>query len=432
LWTVIDSLQLKVYGNIGITFPTTTTFQKPDSLLIKNIRAKASTYLSKPSVVALGLFNHGALTKSSFWQSLEPIASQLKNSSNLPLYYTSRLTNDTDATSFDFVLLEVPVNSSNIGSLSVPQSQDIRGYVYAPSKELKSYLTPLKKLIEQVPQKTIFLPSNWLFRILDDHPQFAKTLKSATGKNGFVFPLPKESLPSPTTPVLTVIFLLVVWGTIAFHYHISPLYRKSIFRYFIAHKFFINDIYNRYIRSPLAAIIILLQNALLISTSAYACFAANVTDLGKEAFFFHFPILALWKNSYFSLFLLIFLTIVVLSFAFITWLYLSHKKVRSFTQIASIYTWPLQINFVLSTISLTLFAAEYSFWLANVFTALSFIIFISSFFVSVYDLTKFSNNPLKYHVKTSVPYVLILAGLLMWVLLHQQWIEAISLALNLK
>jgi hypothetical protein len=169
----------------------------------------------------------------------------------------------------------------------------------------------------------------------------------------------------------------------------------------------------------------------LLATLAYACFAANVTDLGKAAFFYHFPMLALLGNSYFSLFLVIFLTIVILSFACISWLYLSHKKVRSFTQIASIYTWPLQINFLLSTISLTLFAAEYTFWLANAFTVLSFLVFIFSYFISVYDLTKFSNNPLKYNIKTSMPYALILAGLLTWILLYQQWTEAISLALSL-
>lgn len=435
IWQKIDSLQFKVYGSLGIQFPTTSTFRQPDSTLIENIQKKASVYLSEPSVAAIGLFEYGAVSDSSFWKSLQPVARQLKTKRQLPFYFTSRRLAHVDTLPDHFIILDTFVTTSRLDTLSVPQDTLIGAYRYTPSKKLAPYLTPFKDFLEatsEASQKPIFVNSDWLFSMQKQHPQLVEILQGFSSEEDAVFPLPQETLPSPQSSTLPVVILLIVWGSIAFHYHSSPLYRKSLFRYFTAHKFFINDIFQRQIRSPLPGVIIIFQHALLLASTAFVTIDSLLSPLGQTALFYHMPQLTLMGNTHYSFWGWALLACILISFFCALWIYVAHKSIHSFIQVATIYAWPLQLNFVLATVAITLFSSGTHTVTIVIFTALAFAIFLATFFFAAIDVTQSSRSKLTFQLKTTIPYILLLAGVSTWVLLQEQWVETVKLALNLK
>jgi len=434
LWQAADSLDFDVWGELGIRFPTATTFGSPDSALVAQIQNRASAYLSQPSVDAMGLFSFGATGESSFWEQLAPIASQIRANRSVRLYHSGYSPAVSDTIVSNFLIYNTHVTAATVDSISIPITQKVGGYLYAPSTALSSYLYPLNQFIDKTalaPDIPILVQSDWLLVTLERHPQVADLLQDLAAESNPAFALPEEDLPKPQSSTLPIIVLLVVWGSIAFHYHSSPIYRKSIFRYFSAHKFFVNDIFQRHIRSPLPAIFIILQTALLTAASVFAAFSVAISETGLEALFFHFPILTIWGNSVFALFIWAISISLLLSLVSILWLYLSHKSIKSLTQIATIYAWPLQLTFLLSTITITLFASgAANYWIISG-GILTVLVNILSFVIAAGDLNRFSRSTISFLLKTTVLYAFLWIGVATVILLNNQWTEAISLAAEL-
>ncbi len=278
--------------------------------------------------------------------------------------------------------------------------------------------------------KIVFLDSDWVHAITEKHPQTSEILLSITSDSEPVFPLPEETLPTSENTSFPIIALFLIWGTVALHYNMSPLYRKSLFRYFFAHKFFINDIFKRVIRSSMPAIIILAQSALLMGLAVYSTFSALLTSLGQEAFFYHFPNLSLIGSNPLSIFLWTFILILLSSFFGIIWLYFTHKKLNSITQIATVYAWPLQLNFLFCTVAVT-FASPSEPFTAILFAGLAVLLFLLSFIFTALDICRFSRSKAKYHLKTTIPYTLLVAVLLVWVISQDDWFEVLNFTINL-
>lgn len=435
LWQKIDSLEFEVHGSLGIRFPTASSFSAPDSALIKKIQQKASVFLSQPSVRGIQIFAFGAFEDPAFSQALVPFAEQLRQNRQVELYSISRKTAAGNLSIIDFSVVDIYVTPKNIDSLSVPNHTEIGGYVYSPAAELEEYITPFKKFLDQTANarsKTIFLHDDWLATTLENHPSFSKNLREIATERETVFALPEETIPTPESSVMPIILLLLVWGSIGLHYNSSPLYRKSIFRYFISHKFFIDDIFHRHIRSPFPAISIIVQNSVLISVSILVTFLSLFTPLGQNSFFHHFPGTAILGNNPYSIFTWALLGTLLISCISIVWHYISNKSLKSFTQIATIYGWPLQLNFLFCTVAITLFAAGGGPMLITVFTVLAVTVFLLSFLFTSIDTFRFAKSKIGHQFKTSIPYFVVIGSLIGWMLSHQHWIEAIQLSLNLK
>lgn len=433
VWNQIDRLGFTIYGNLNINFPITHTFAQPDSSLLSHIERNAKTYLSQSSVEAIGLFNYGNVYNPVFWKAAASFAEKIKQAKEIDLYHKSTTLLPTDSAVVSFSIVNIPVTAKNFDSLPVLPTNSHSHFFYTPSNEMKPFLRPFKNFVSAVNQSnnnTIFVESGWLIMMITEHPQFTKILQSLTSQSETIFPLPNENIPAPDNTALPMILLLLVWGTVALHYNSSPLYRKSLFRYFTAHKFFIDDIFKRLIRSPIPAFIIILQNALLLSISTYAVFSMLLTPTGQEAFFHHFSELSIVGNTPMSIFMWAFLLIFLFSHLSITWLYFSHKKIKSFTQIATVFAWPLQLNFVFCTAAVTFFSASGSVS-ATLFTMLALLLFSLSYILTALDISRIVRSKPKYLFKTIIPYTIIIGGLLVWLFTTEQWMEALSLALNL-
>jgi hypothetical protein len=434
VWKTIDTLGFDVYGNLGIYFPVTQTFAKPDSSLIHLVETKASAYLSQSSVKAIGLFNFGAVTQEKFRSAIIPFVKQLKGNDRVKVYFTSDRLLEENVPG-DFYLYRIEVSPEKRTITNLPDGSKIGGYQFSPAPEISDFISPFEHFWDATSRATpkpVFCNSDWLFNILHKHPQFASTIQSLTRETNPIFPVPRESLPQPEKSAIPVIILFLVWGLAAFHFNTSPLYRKSLFRYFGAHKFFIDDIFHRQIRSPLPAFLIIIQNTCLLAACSFAAFMALWSPIGKESLFFHYPTLAILGRGPYSLLLWSLGVFLVFSLLSIFWLFISNRKSNSFTQVATIYAWPLQINFIICTLAIATYSAGGSGTTVATFTIIACFVFFSSFILTSLDVARFrTSRPLLYLFSTIGLYLIFTGILFGWILAYGYFQEVIALSLSL-
>ncbi len=437
VWDTVNELDFSIYGNVGITYPRTKTFANPDSSFINVIQEQSSLLLSNPSVKAVGLFSYGPIQQKKFRTAIKPFISELKKTGIHTIYaaISTRQTLPKDSLGVDFIIRDISVSPRNINNFSVDDGTKIGAYQYYPSASLKKYITPFKQFIDATaenPQKPIFVSSKWLLSAIETHPSFTTTIQSLTTEADPIFLMPEESLPASQQSPVPIILLLIIWASVALHYNSSPLYRKSVFRYFNAHKFFIDDIFQRHIRSVLPAIILIFQNAVLMAAILFAFVKSTVSPLGLDALFSHFSFLGLFGKGAGSLAIWMALFSLFIAFSSIIWLYISHKRINSLTQIAIIYAWPLQLNLLSATILIVLFASGATIWLITVTGVLALLIQLLSFVITSFDTARFvPSYTLLYILLTSGLYLIIIGGLLIWGLTTLGLQDIIALILTL-
>lgn len=397
IWDKINQLGFQVYGQIPITFPLVQTFADPDSSLLHTINSFVNRYSSQSSVRAIGLFSYGAVYESAFDTTIQSIIRQIRNSYSGNLYYTTTKSEQASVDRlFDFKVLEINVGANEHYSIPDSISDKTGGYTYLPDEDVNSFLEPFKGFLQKISGHSVpvFVESEWLFEMLQKNPGFANTIKLYNSDSEFIFPTPKEEHYHTGTlnHSLIVLLLLLIWVMFVVNYHMSPVYRKSLPRYFLGHIFFVQDVMNRHIRSLGPATTILIQNILLAGICFYSLASVLFSPLGLEAIFYHYPDLSIFKNPLLSSFLWGCILGMLLTLASIIWLKISNRAIRKLRQVVNLYAWPLQINFVIATLMVALLmAGSYPgviFSLALLFTG----IHISAFVIAAIDTSKYLNR----------------------------------------
>ncbi|MCW9707713.1 hypothetical protein [Fodinibius salsisoli] len=440
LWSTIQDQELKVYGNLGLSFPTIFTFSQADSSFREGVRKKFTAFVSQPSVQAIKLFEFGAIDQAPFQKQATAFFNDIGTLDSIQAYYSdNRIIEPSSGLPVDFMVYDIALSSNNIYSLDIPTDETIAAYRYSPSTELQYKLKPLKQVIQRLyatsySSRILFFDGQWLLNMLDAHPRLKETLHTLATDSEFLFPVPAESMPTATQPSLAIIILLLVWGTLAYHYHMSPLYRKSLFRYFTGHTFFVNDIFKRHIRSPIPALVIIAQHALLASAALYAIFDTYWSPLGLQALATYFPSLFFLGAKPYVIFVFILCCILLFSLISILWLYFSHKSLRSVTQIITLFAWPLQLNFLFATAAIALYASGGTDYILLILATLIVTVISGSFLITAWDASQsLSTKNVRYLLLTAGLYLLILLAIVIWVTgFNSPFWAAIDLSLQLK
>lgn len=435
VWKEVNNLQFETYGNLGIRFPLISTFAEPDSSLLVSIENNASAYLAQPSLQAIGIFEYGPTQQSEFMRALSPYAQQIRSAGATTYFVSSREFSDSSPP-VDFIIYDIRITSSRLDKLDIPQYSTIGAYRFSPQNEIKEYLYPFKQLLDATsasPGKTIFLHSEWLFKITDKYPDFKTTLRSLSKSSAAVFPVPNENIPEESPSIIPILTLLIAWGSVAFLYNSSPIYRKALFRYFLGHKFFLKDVFGRQMRSPIPALTIIILHSLLLAACVFASFSATLTPLGQEGFFHYFPALIFGGSTPVSLYLGTFILLVLWALISILWLFFGHKNLRSIKQIAIIYAWPLQVSFLSATVAITMFSAGgNAFWI-TFFTLTSLVIQLLAFILASVDAAgSLKRKSSLYLVLTNGIYIFLLGSLTAWIYAEDRWLEIIDLLAGFK
>lgn len=431
VWQRVDSLQFTVFADLPVNYPVAHTFTDADSTLIDEISSRLNHYATKPSVRAVGLFRFGQINNSNFDEALEPTIQEISTTLSVDVYYT---TTKSDIVEIDnLVSFKLIADNGLSSDEQVPQN-NIGGYLYTPVQP-DTLLGPVKNLLAKADRDSVpvFFKSGWLQQMTDSSPELRSSLQYYINTSELVFPIPQE--PSPNSPSHSgiVILLLVIWGLFVLNYHFNPIYQKASSRYFSAHKFLVVDIMKRHIRTITPAVIILIQHILASGIAAYCLGVVLFTGNGLNALLHHFPDIFLLGSPLLSLFLWGCLISFLCHFVSIIWIGILNKDVKHTSQILLLYSWPLQINFVVITLMVTLAMSVSWAGIFYLLTVIFALIFLSAFVVAAFDTTKHSSDSKTLFLVSSVGiYSILVAGLALWFFSNEYLLEVLNLAANLN
>ncbi|MDZ7715878.1 MAG: hypothetical protein U5J95_06655 [Balneolaceae bacterium] len=428
-WNRIDSLDFNVYGNLPIKYPIVSTFANPDSSLLEQISKGVNQLIAQPSVQSIGIFSLGQAQSARFKEAIQPMVQQIDTATTAELFYTTLFAESvlTDSL-FHFKLLKIKDPESLKDSISMPK---VKGYVYDAQNKL---LSPVKTLLEQAKSDSIpvFFTSNWLLTTTQNNPEFEEALRHYTTTKEVVFPLPEEAPPSETSHNLIVVLLLLILGTFVMNYQYSPVYKKTIARYFLAHKFLVNDVMDRHIRTISPALVILFQHIIAVGIVAYCLGTVAISEAGWQAVQYHYSEFFISKSPLISLFFGGCIFGLAIHLFSIFWIRLTNKKVTHFSQVILLYSWPLQLNFVLTLLITTLMLSSSLHGLIYVLSIAFVIIFLGAFIITSFDTSNYlTSRRIGFLLASIGLYSVIWIALITWMLSSPHFLDVLNLASSL-
>jgi len=434
VWERIDTLGFSVHGHIGIRYPTASTFSDPDSTLLAMISSNTNQLISRSSVQSIGIFSLGQIESDRFTNALKPITRQIDSVFRGSLFYITLRPKEVPADSlFDYKLLldngiRYPVPSDSGKNTNRPG-----GYIYTSTD---SIFTPAKQVLKKGERDSVpvFLKGDWLLNSTKTYPEFAESLTYYAETSKLVLPLPREINTRQPDHSIIIILLLFIFGLFIISYHYSPVYRRALSRYFFSHKFLVDDIMNRHIRTITPSLVILLQHILAAGIASYCLGYMLFSVYGQDAIQYHYSGFMITSTPLGSFFLwgcLLSLFICLLSVLWI-WLININAEIKYFSQVLLLYSWPLQLNIIICLLLVTVMISGASRSLFYLLCILFLTIQLSSFIITSFDTSgNLTVNRIWFLSGSIGLYIVLLSGFAGWVLFYTSLPEVISLAISL-
>lgn len=427
LWQLVTDSGLTVWAMLPIEFAVTQTFTKADSSFLSATNSLARQFNSQAAVHSIGLYWVGATYDQSFYSAVSSFAATLRPNITKPLYAVeAELPQQKLHTEAGKALLL----THNGGA-----KHNFSGYIYRPTPNEPWNLKPVKTFIEKTgerPQSPIFFPSGWLKKMIQHHPDFAETLHHYATSAEPAFPLPQHHSQMVDSNTIVVVMLLLAWFIFGAIYSYNPIYRKSFMRYVTGHRFFVEDVMQRHIRELFTGSIILIQHAIAGGIILYSVASTLFTAFGYQAIQAHYPWLGIFGDSLFGFFIWGVVITLACELLNVLWLWLVNPATKYFSQIINLYPWLLQINLIIATLSAAFLLGSGHPFFVYLLTALFIILFIASFILTAADTVQFVRKRKLYiYLGTVGVYLILLAGVLLWVLFSQKLLNVAELAARL-
>lgn len=376
-------------------------------------------------VVAINLFQYPDDRSESFFEYSTLIADTLRNVTDLPLYYQTHRGSSTDVYNpYRF--------KSVIYRHKLPELNSSGNVIYfKPSDHPAESILSLESLFSAVNETTepvIIIPAEWFFHLLESTPDMELVFSSFIRGEILSFPLPEvpETLPNLN---LSVLLLLIIWSGVIIIYKFRPGFFDKCVRFFLSHKFFVQDV-NQNRNRNLADGLYLLALHLLISTLFFYTLSLILFDTtGLKVFSSHFYVLFLENYESYSFLIFGFAVAALLHTISIFWLYLFNNNFKRVSQIVNLYSWGFILNLLLVTVLVFSYLFGWSTGWAMILTLCYFLVWFFSFNIAAVNSARFMDS-------FKVPYVLLTIGLHMaliivlitYLMIETQLLESLSLA----
>jgi len=343
-----------------------------------------ATRIFPDRIVAVSILNYPYEMSYRFSASAENLADSVSTDIHVPLYYKSILSTTEDLPDgFQFVSNQVqPKENLSATTSSIH---------FIPGDEERESLKTLENLFNQslgFDESLIIVPSEWLLNKLEEDPNFQFIIQKYINGETVTIPLPAKEATTPTLN-WSVVLLFLIWISFVVHYKYQPIYSQSVARYFTNHPFFVMDIMENRLRNPLPGIYLLLQHAVITGLFFYVSTQVLFSENGLDILAYHFSFLFWSDYILISLFIAGIILALILQAISILWIYLLNNKLRNFSQIINLYSWPLHINLFSVTFLVMFnqvgFGTEWIMALGIIFS----LVWFFSFNIAAIDAAKF-------------------------------------------
>ncbi len=378
-------------------------------------------------IAAVSLFRYPFETYNGFQQAAAAIADSLGRKYSTPFYYQSAFPDaDLLPGGYNFtskrVAPDLPLQSAFPVMHMVPSGNEYDTY------------TLLNRIIEDlqtVDESITILPARWFFEQIEQRSDLRYLFRDFTDGNNITLPLPQQPEPPPFMN-WSVILLLLIWGSFALHFRYQPIYSQSMTRYFSNHSFFVSDVMENRLRNVLPGFILLIQHALLTGLFLFACVEVIVSSLGLEVIRHYFQPFMLLESTLLSLFLSAILVAVILQLISVIWIYVTNKKLTSFSQILNLYSWPLHLNLIVVTFLVVFNRVGFDEIWTLILGAVFILIWFFSFNIAAIDSSKFLEDGRTLFLSGTLGiHIILVIGLFVYLFFTPSILEPILFAIEL-
>ncbi len=399
---LVDESQFQLFITQPRRFITAPDLQRSDSLYFQEDLAIIEEFRAQigEKAAAFGLFIYPDETSGLTLNLLNQYASRFQgiNNGELLLYYRSAFPGRQNyPASYSFRSTHIEAGKTDLITTQVIH--------FIPSSNSLESLSELKSVLElsiDRNQSIVLLPYNWLLIQLNEFELLGQVLTTYSRNQTLLFAEPDIGETSPS-PNWVVIIFIILFGTYIAHYHSSLLYQRSLLRYFTMHKFFIDDVMEYRIRTSISATVLFFQHILITGLASYVVADILLSTLGIEALYYHFPLLNLFGSGPLGISLFAIFSAAAIQLISVSWLHLINNQSR-FSQAMTLYTWPLQINFLVLLILIAIYQSGGAETWAILFSICFMAVCVIGFIIAALDIAV-------YITKYRLLYILLTVGL---------------------
>lgn len=377
---LIDKIQIPYLIRLDNKFLTKNEFTADSVSLVKSIQQQAARYDSSSAFKGVIAFSH-SYTPDVF--NIEKVSMYKIQADSLKAF---RGDNDLLDTAF----------------------------FLDPKNDSPSSIHTFKQKLATNP--VLIVDSNWLATVFDEFPGFKRSFLAEGGINPDIIPLPKAPGERPLVH-WSILVLVILWASLAVNVATNPTYLETIPRYFTSHRFFVDDIMSYRERSSASAIFLLFQHTLFGGLVTYILAKIFISSIGLEALYVHLPYLGIMGQNYFSLFVLSSVLILAVELIAVLWIYFPNKEMTHFNQALNLYTWIFHLDFILVTLIITAYFAEWSSTLIVVLSVSYLLIWFSSFNITAFDASKRLGMSRNFYLFKTIAFHSVVSGLLVALLI---------------
>lgn len=409
----ISNLSFQLFIRSDIKFLTESEInnsEKLTDLLLPYVKL----YSAYPVVTGIGLTSFSSFLDAHIITQLYEIQTDI---SNATLYEINTATN--------------PISLTIIDARSFSENpQDSQFLFEAPYQQGDLQLV---KSINRFGSDLILFDYSWLVQAMENESYLRESLITfADSDDQEILLANSETENSKSIPDWPVIILVLLWLSLGIHIKSNPTYGSLILRYFSFHRFFVDDIMRYRERSSTPGVTLFIQHSFFTGLIIYILGLAFISERGLEAFYFHFPVLAVFGENYFTLFASAVILTLIFGFLSLLWLYIPSKSMNHFSQVLSLNSWIFHIDFLLVSSSLVLLKTESSAMIILFFCGLHFLIWIIGFIVAAYDSSQYlTQGKVKYLTGTAGLFILLIGVLLMGFLFSGRTYDILQLVTSL-
>lgn len=276
----------------------------------------------------------------------------------------------------------------------------------------------------------LYLTSDILFVDAEYHTSLLKLIKDIQSDPEYLLPIVPIS-DEENKDGYSILFFLVIVVVFGIHYTFDPTYRKSLQRFFLSNRIFVDDLVQRRAKLTFSNYIVILYVAVLSGTFLMALTEFKVSTSGVELLSHFLPILTTENVLLFGFFTGILISIVVMAFL-IPWGAYMNKGTTHFMSYVTIILWPNHLLFVLVVLSIVLSRVLNDPYVAALLSILVVALPIFSYSYGGFKLIRYSfRSGLPYLFLYFVPPFAILASLVWWLIKYTPIIQLAELTISL-
>lgn len=346
----------------------------------------------------------------------------------IPFYYLSARSSQADASVEPAWLLRSMRIKENDGHTCRSGMHH-----FTPGSDSPASLTRLIELLDCTlgqQESLVVIPYGWLTRMLDRYEWLEDLLETYRRDQRLL-----SLQPEPETPPLPlnveVILTVLLLGSYLLHFRRHPFYRSASIGYFLSRKMFVEQILEYRQRTFLPGLILFVQHVFLVTIAFYTVSESLVGPLGLQALIDHFPLLSPLGAGPVSFLAATAGCALLIQSVSVIWLRLPGFSCR-IGQSLALYSWPLQLNLLLTLGMVALLQTEGSGIRIGLLGLLFSLIWFLGFHIAAADIARsLDRYRFLYLSLTSVLHVIVILFMLFLLLFHPPLAEGIRLAFKL-